>query len=123
MVLKKLLNSIVSQREQDRLSELERNLIRREAKIGGSLFGPVPTGHRREFFCLDRHTWVWHEEWTDSNGQIQHRTTRYDVRPNSVLKSQDGQYKEMDITEARRLYQAVGLYQRKVSAELYGAVV
>lgn len=31
----------------------ERELIQRESTIGRELFGPVPEGHRREFFCLD----------------------------------------------------------------------
>jgi hypothetical protein len=121
-MFKKLLNGTLTQREQERRNELKRKLIRREAKIGGSLFGPVPEGHRREFFCLDKHTWVWHEEWLNDQGEQKHRTTRYDVRPGGVLKSQDGQYKEMDITEARRLYVAVDLYEKKVSRELYGLV-
>ena len=55
--------------QEDRRAELYRNLIRHEAKIGGILFGLVPEGGRREFFCLDARTWVWHEEWIDENGQ------------------------------------------------------
>ena len=31
----------------------ERELLQLESEIGSKLFGDVPTGHRREFFCLD----------------------------------------------------------------------
>ena len=68
----------------------ERELIELEAEIGGALFGPIPHGHRREFFCLDEHTWVWHEEWVDANKQRQVTSTRYEIHTNGVLKAQDG---------------------------------
>ena len=41
----------------------ERELLALESEIGSELFGEVPKGHRREFFCLDEKTWMWHEEW------------------------------------------------------------
>ncbi|HVX24465.1 MAG TPA: hypothetical protein VG992_03950 [Candidatus Saccharimonadales bacterium] len=98
-------------------AERERTLIRQEAALGGQMFGPVPNGHQRQFFCLDEHTWVWHEEWTDQSGQKQVVTTRYEVWPNGVLKSQNGQpYKRLTAAEARHLYQAAGLYRQRVGA-------
>lgn len=119
-LLKKAFSARAAQRHTEREAELYRALIRREAKIGGELFGPVPEGHRREFFCLDRHTWVWHEEWIDQNGQSQIRTTRYDVRPGGVLKAQDGQtYQQVTRREALRLREAVQLYKQRVHDELY----
>lgn len=118
-MLKKLLSIISTQRDEERRAELYRNLIRHEAKIGGELFGPVQPGGRREFFCLDEHTWVWHEEWTDKNGQHQMRTTRYDVRPNGILKAQGGQYQPVKPDEATKLYEAAKLYQQRISKELY----
>jgi hypothetical protein len=96
---------------------LERELLSLESEIGGQLFGPVPKGHRREFFCLDRHTWVWHEEWQEK-GKRQMITTRYEVRPNGVLKIQDGQaYQRLSEPEARNLYWAIELYRQQVGAE------
>ena len=71
-------------------AEEYRKLIRREAEIGGKIFGPVPKGHRREFFCLDEHSWVWHEEWIDKSGIKQLRNTRYDVRPSGIVKVHNG---------------------------------
>lgn len=93
-------------------------LIHYEAKIGGQLFGEVPKNARREFFLLDRHTWVWHEEWTDKAG---HHvvTTRYDVRPNGVFKSQGAHsYQALSAQEMSNLYSAASLYYQRVMPEL-----
>lgn len=122
MPLRKLLGSIAANKHAERSAELYRNLIRREAKIGGQVFGPVTAGERREFFCLDEHTWVWHEEWIDQNGQRQSKTTRYDVRPNGILKSQNGQYSQITTDEAKRLHAAAKAYQERVRTELYAYV-
>jgi hypothetical protein len=96
------------------------DLIRYEAKIGGQLFGPVPDKHRREFFCLDEHTWVWHEEWPDKTGRNRKSiTTRYDVRPNGVYKTMGGGvYYRIRSEEQENLYQAAKLYYQKVMPEL-----
>lgn len=121
-MLHKLLNGVVKNHDEERRAELYRNLIRHEARIGGEVFGKIPRGHRREFFCLDRHTWVWHEEWTDANGVAQIRTTRYDVRPDGVLKSQNGHYQRVAPEEARRLRQAAHTYVDRVTREMYAGV-
>ena len=119
MILKKLLANNAAQRHADREAELYRSMIRREAKIGGEIFGPVPMGTRREFFCLDEHTWIWHEEWMEF-GRPRVRTTRYDIRPTGVLKAQDGQgYQKVGLEETRRLLQAVRLYEQRVNSEIY----
>jgi hypothetical protein len=111
-----------NQRDHERQSRYYRNLIHREAKIGGELFGPIPANHRREFFWLEGDTWIWHEEWTDPKTKQQHIvTTRYDIRPSGVLKSQDGQgYRYIDQNETRNLYQAIKRYKSRVTAEVYG---
>ncbi len=119
-LFKKIIAGKTIQRREDREAELYRALIRREAKIGGELFGPVPAGSRREFFCLDERTWIWHEEWVDAHGQRKARTTRYDVRPDSILKAQGGQsYQRVSPKEALRLRQAVKLYNERVQSEIY----
>lgn len=122
MVFKKLLNSLSAQKEAQRKADLYRKLLRHEAKIGGQLFGPVQPGGRREFFCLDERTWVWHEEWIDQNGQHQYATTRYDIRPNGLVKSQNGQYKPVSQQEALNLLNAAEQYQQRVNSELYSFV-
>ena len=118
-----LLSSFTGQQREERNARRYRELIRREAKIGGELFGPVPANGRREFFCLNQYTWVWHEEWTDEAGKRHAITTRYDVRPNmGVLKAQDGQpYRYISRDEAKSFYKAVTLYNKRVQHELYNA--
>lgn len=111
------LPKITRQTDEQRAADAERNLIRYEAKVGGELFGPIPAGHRRDFFCLDEHTWIWHEEWLEA-GARKAVTTRYDVRPNTILKSQVGQpYQPLNTAEASNLYRATQLYGQRVTAE------
>jgi hypothetical protein len=113
-----LLPRFIPQTDDQRRADLERKLMRREAKIGGQLFGPVPKGHNRQFFCLDQQTWIWHEEWTDKDRQRRVVTTRYDVRPNGIFKQQDGQsYQPILREEARNFYRAIQLYRDRVEAD------
>ena len=122
--LKKLLSSTKAQRHDEREAELYRSLIRREAKMGGEIFGSIPAGGKREFFCLDEHTWIWHEEWLDANRQRRIKTTRYDIRPTGILKAQDGQtYQHVSIEEAKRLIQAAKVYEQRMRSELYAAYI
>lgn len=101
-----------------------RELLRREAEVGGQLFGPVPPGHSRQFFCLDKHSWIWHEQWTDELGQTRHLTTRYEVRGSGILKAQGDQpYHYTALDEAKNLVAAIKLYNRQVPAQVYGVVV
>lgn len=118
----KLRTGLAAQKTAQRKATLYRKLLRHEAKIGGQVFGPTSKGGRREFFCLDERTWVWHEEWVDQYGQHQFATTRYDVRPNGIVKSQNGQYKSVDTREAQNLLKAAQQYERRVSEELYAFV-
>lgn len=98
-----------------------RELIRREAEVGGQLFGPVPAGRQRQFFCLDKHSWIWHEQWTDQNGVQQHLTTRYEVRRSGILKAQGEQpYHYVAADEARNLISAIRLYNQQVPRQVYG---
>lgn len=98
-----------------------RDLIRMESKIGSHLFGPIPAGHRREFFCLDEQTWVWYEEWIDeSTGRHQELTTRYELHPNGILKVQDGQpYMVVEGEELRNLAIAIRMYYQQTMQEMY----
>lgn len=119
MSLLKLLSGSTAAQDENRLEQY-RNIIRQEAHVGGQLFGAVAPGGRREFFCLDEHTWVWHEEWVDPQGLHHTVTTRYDVRPNGILKAQDKRpYQYIGYDEAQRFYQAVSMYNKQVDAELY----
>ncbi len=99
-----------------------RKLIRREAKIGGKLFGPVPKGHTREFFCLDDRTWVWYEEWNDENSKLHHSTTRYEIYPDKIMKVQNGEFYPLGREEAVNLYKAAQIYNQRIRTELYTQV-
>ena len=107
--------SVPTNPQQDDL----RDIIRYEAKLGGQLFGPTPPKHRREFFCLDEHTWVWHEEWSDDTNHHQMVTTRYDVRTNGIFKTQGHRpYTRLSQQELENFHEAVQLYGQKVGGEL-----
>ena len=99
----------------------ERQLIELESEIGRTVFGPVPHGHRREFFCLDEHTWVWFEEWKDEQtGKKRSLTTRYEVHEQGILKAQDGKsYKFIEGDELKNLDLATKLYYEQVMRGIY----
>jgi len=115
----KLTSIISGQSDQQRRVNAHRALLRHLAKLGGGVFGPVPENVRREFFCLDEHTWVWHEEWTDQAGHHQALTTRYDVRPSGILKSQGtNSYQRLSPDEERNFRAAVRLYSEGARTEI-----
>lgn len=98
-----------------------RDLIRMESKIGAKLFGAVPKGHRREFFCLDEHTWVWYEEWIDQTTRKKaSTTTRYELHDNGILKVQDNQpYSFVEGEELHNLIWAMHMYYEGVARHIY----
>ena len=105
-----------------RLAADYRNLIRKESKIGGTLFGAIPHGVRREFFCLDETTWVWHEEWDDASKKHHVQTIRYTVRPDGIVKKlNNGHYTRVSHREAQHLLHAARTYRSRVHNELYNA--
>lgn len=98
----------------------KRELIEIESEIGRHLFGQIPSGHHREFFCLDDHTWVWYEEWIDENKKKQARTTRYEVHQTGILKVRDGgHYQYLEEDEMRNFGLAVRLYYEQVMRGIY----
>jgi len=106
------------QAADERRAEIYKSLIHWEGKVGGQLFGPVSEGGRREFFCLDDNTWVWHEEWTDQAGRHT-MTTRYDVRGNTIVKSQgSNNYQTLTKDELTNFVNAVNMYYQRVAPEL-----
>lgn len=100
----------------------ERELIQLESEIGAKLFGDVPAGHRREFFCLDEKTWIWHEEFkNEKTGKMESRTIRYEVHETGILKVQEGaRYSFIDGEELRNLVAAITMYYEQVARHVYG---
>lgn len=99
----------------------DKDLIKLESEIGRTLFGPIPTGHSREFFCLDEDTWVWYEQWKDEMGRSKSHTIRYEVHPNGILKVQDGglNYSFLEGDELKNLALATKAYTERIARELY----
>ncbi len=99
----------------------ERELIQLESEIGAKLFGEVPVGHRREFFCLDAKTWIWHEEFKGKNGKLERQTIRYEVHENGILKVQEGaRYSFIGGDELKNLLAATTVYYEQVARSVYG---
>lgn len=98
----------------------ERELITLESEVGAKLFGPVPAGHRREFFCLDANTWIWHEEWLDANKKLATSTIRYEVSPHGVLKVQEGaRYSYLEAEELQNFGIATRMYYEQIARQVY----
>ena len=98
----------------------ERDLIRLESEVGARLFGEVPKGHRREFFCLDDKTWIWFEEWTDENRKKVSNTIKYEIQEKGILKVQDGaRYSYLEGDELKHFLMAIRLYYERVAREIY----
>lgn len=99
----------------------ERELIQMESEIGAELFGQVPVGHHRQFFNLDRTTWIWYEEWIDPvTKKRQESTIRYEVHPNGILKAQEGaRYSFLEGQELTNFITAVQIYYERVMREVY----
>jgi len=98
-----------------------RELLAIESAIGATLFGEIPAGHRREFFCLDKDTWIWHEEWLDEK-RVRHQvTTRYEAQEKGVLKVQEGaRYEYISGEELQHMLRATALYYERVARDVYG---
>lgn len=129
-ILNKILSLIVGDATQVRNAKkqsvvtqkpTERDLLRQESKIGGALFGPVPKGRHREFFCLDESTWIWHEEWKDTKGVERQSTVRYEIHSNGILKVSDGpRYQFIEGDELKNFAEATRLYYQRAAREVYG---
>jgi hypothetical protein len=73
----------------DKSLRSERELIQLESNVGRELFGPVPKGRQREFFCLDDKTCIWYEGYKNADGKQESMTTRYEIQGDKVMKVQD----------------------------------
>lgn len=96
------------------------DLINAESEIGRTIFGPIPAGHQREFFKHRNNVWIWHEEWTDSLGNPQDITIRYEVNPSGVYKKVAGKnYEKVEGAELDNFRNATKRYLELVKSKLY----
>ena len=99
----------------------ERELIQLESEIGATIFGEKPAHvTRREFFNLDKDTWIWYEEVADGKGGRQELTTRYEIQAKGILKIQPNyQYTYLEGAELQNFILATKEYYERVSRQLY----
>lgn len=112
---------VVSPKKRSVKKYSERDLLRAESAVGRSLFGPIPAGHQREFFCLDERTWIWYERWIDpATKKPVEQTTRYEVHSNGIIKIQEGEpYKVLEGEELRNLESAVRMYHERIMRDIF----
>ena len=96
------------------------NLIDAESALGRTLFGPIPEGHRREFFEHKKNVWIFYDSWFDNTGLEHGITIRYEVRPNGVFKKYEGgAYTKLQGNELDNFRQAARMYLNLIKTNLY----
>ena len=107
--------------QKSSVKQIEQELMRKEAAIGATLFGPIPEGHLRQFVCLDEKTVLWYESRAAGGQPI---TTRYEVYADHIVKVQDDQPAQIiPEVEAKTLLQAVRWYHYLVAKNVYGVAL
>lgn len=95
-------------------------LINAESCLGRTLFGPIPAGHRREFFHDRGNVWIWYEGWTEPGREPHQITIRYEVRPTGVYKKlAAGNYVELAGGELENFRRAAHAYLYLIKRNLY----
>ncbi len=98
----------------------EADLINAESRLGASLFGPIPAGHRREFFRYRHNIWIYHENWRDQKNKRKETTITYSVRENGVYKCPlGGEYVKIKGEELKNFKKATRAYLKLVKSQLY----
>ncbi|MBR2588897.1 hypothetical protein IKE84_00965 [Candidatus Saccharibacteria bacterium] len=97
----------------------EADLINAESSLGAMLFGPIPKGHRREFFRFKHNVWIFHESWFE-NGEKRETTITYEVRENGVYKIPlGGEYVKIRGAELENFCRATAEYLKLIKTRLY----
>lgn len=97
-------------------------LINAESRLGSTIFGPVPAGHRREFFHDRENIWIWHESWVDADRHARQLTVRYEVRPSGVYKKLSaGKYFKIEGAELDNFRKATRAYLSLIKQHIYSA--
>lgn len=96
------------------------DLINAESRLGSTIFGPIPSGHRREFFHDRNNVWIWHEDWCDGQNNPHQMTVRYEVRTSGVYKKvSSGKYLKLEDEELENFRKATHAYLDVIKKNLY----
>ncbi len=96
------------------------DLINAESKLGSTIFGPIPEGHRREFFHDKQNVWIWHEDWYDGQHNPHQMTVRYEVRTSGIYKKVSaGKYFRLEGDELENFRKATRAYLYVIKQKLY----
>lgn len=96
------------------------DLINAESRLGSTIFGPIPVGHRREFFHDHNNIWIWYEDWLDQAAQTHRMTVRYEVRTSGVFKKvAAGRYLKLEGDELENFRKATHAYLKIIKTQLY----
>lgn len=96
------------------------DLINVESSLGRTIFGPIPDGHRREFFLSRKNVWIWYESFVNNIGEMEEMTVRYEVRPTGVYKRAGaGKYAKIEGQELDNFRHAAKEYLNLVKTNLY----
>lgn len=100
------------------------DLINAESRLGSRLFGPIPYGHRREFFHDRQNIWIWHEDWHDEKQNLHQMTVRYEVHTSGVYKKiSTGKYLRLEGAELDNFCKATKAYLYLIKKYLYKAPI
>ena len=95
-------------------------LLNAESALGRTIFGPIPAGHRREFFEYRKNVWIWYESYVDPAGIMQNMTVRYEVRPNGIFKRPGNErYRKIEGVELDNFCRATREYLKLIKTHLY----
>ena len=95
------------------------DLINAESRLGSAIFGPIPEGHRREFFHDRQNIWIWHEDWRDGDKTHQ-MTVRYEVHTSGIYKKvSTGKYLKLEGEELDNFRRATRAYLYMIKKYLY----
>lgn len=96
------------------------DLINAESRLGGAIFGPIPEGHRREFFHDQRNIWIWYEGWKDAADELHQFTVRYEVRTTGIYKKvTSGKYLKLEGDELDNFIKATKAYLYMIKRYIY----
>lgn len=96
------------------------DLINAESRLGSAIFGPIPVGHRREFFHDRQNVWIWHEDWQDQSQELHQMTVRYEVRTSGIYKKVSaGKYLRLEGDELENFRRATKTYLYIIKKYLY----